>query len=231
MSMPSTPTPMWSGRDRLHFRRELPMSEPETGAGSGELAGAFRYRSEQIVAHGWRIDMVKATFAAPDGETFERDVIRHPGAVAVVPVTSDGTVLLVEQYRGPVDQLLLEIPAGTRDVSGEAPERTAARELAEEVGVRPGALTHLCTFYNSPGFCDEETLLYLATELTPCATGRSGVEEQHMTVHEVALTSVDALVSDGTLRDGQTILGLLLARERVAATRTRNSSADADGRS
>lgn len=177
----------------------------------------FHYLREEPVASGWRIDMVKATFSAPDGTTFERDIIRHPGAVAVVPVTESGAVLLVEQYRGPVDRQLLEIPAGTRDVPGEPPEVTAERELAEEVGVRPGRLEHLCTFFNSPGFCDEETMLYLATDLTPCPTGRSGIEEQHMTVHQIDLGSLEDLVAEGRLSDGQTMLGLLLARHRLGA--------------
>lgn len=140
-------------------------------------------------------------------------MVRHPGAVAVVPITSRGTVVLVRQYRGPVDQDLLEVPAGTRDVAGEPPEHTATRELAEEVGLRAGRLEPLCSFYNTPGFCDEQTVLYVASDLEPCETGRSGPEEHAMTVHEVDLCDVEQLLADGTLRDGQTILGLLLARD------------------
>lgn len=179
--------------------------------------GRFRHLGDQPRADGWRISMVTATFEAPDGQRFIRDVVRHPGAVAVVPVTDRGTALLVRQYRGPVDAELLEIPAGTRDVEGEPPEETAARELAEEAGVEAASLVRLCRMYNTPGFCDEETVLYLATGLTPCATGRSGHEEHHMTVHEVPLAAVAELVADGTLVDAQTILGLLLARDRLVA--------------
>jgi 8-oxo-dGTP pyrophosphatase MutT (NUDIX family) len=176
------------------------------------VSGGFRYLGEEVRDQGWRIRLVTATFEAPGGERFTRDVVRHPGAVAVVPVTDRGSALLVRQYRGAVDAELLEIPAGTRDHDGEPPEETARRELAEEVGVRATTVVPLCTMYNTPGFCDEETVIYLATGLTPCPTARPGPEEEAMTVHEVALADVDRLVADGTLVDGQTILGLLLAR-------------------
>lgn len=185
---------------------------------AGGPGAGFRHVGDEVRDEGWRIALVTATFETPDGERFSRDVVRHPGAVAVVPVTDRATVMLVRQYRGPVDAELLEIPAGTRDVDGEPPEETAARELAEEVGVRASALVRLCTMYNTPGFCDEETIVYLATGLTDCDTGRSGPEEEHMTVHEVALADVDRLVADGTLVDGQTILGLLLARSHLAGS-------------
>lgn len=183
------------------------------------MAGGFEHLRDEPVVDGWRIRLVKATFRAPDGSIFERDVVRHPGAVAVVPVTGAGTVLLVRQYRGPVDEEVLEIPAGTRDVDGEAPEDTAARELAEEVGVRAGVIEPLCAMLNSPGFCDERTELYLARDLEPCPTERAGVEEHHMEVVEVALDEVDAMVADGRLVDGQTILALLMARDVLAGGR------------
>ncbi len=186
---------------------------------SGAPAGRFRFCGEATRADGWRIRLVTATFEAPDGERFTRDVVRHPGAVAVVPVTADGAVVLVRQYRGPVDRELLEIPAGTRDVPGEPAEATAERELQEETGLRASHLEHLCTFYNSPGFCDEETVLFMATGLQPVPDGRDGVEERHMTVEEVPLADVDRLVAQGTV-DGQTLLGLLLARERLAGATT-----------
>ena len=107
--------------------------------------------------------------AGPDGEEFDRHVVRHPGAVVVVPVIAnpDGgsDALLVRQWRVATGGDLLEVPAGKRDVDGEAPEVTANRELEEEIGYRAGRLDLLCEFYNSPGFCDEYTYLFLATEL------------------------------------------------------------------
>ncbi|HEX3946180.1 MAG TPA: NUDIX hydrolase [Acidimicrobiales bacterium] len=148
----------------------------------------------------------------PDGEAFERDLVRHPGAVAVIPLHDDGTVSLVRQFRASVMTTLLEAPAGTRDVDGEPPEETARRELIEEAGLDAGTLRRLVAVRNSPGFCDQETIVYLATDLSPVPTARSGIEEQWMSVERVPLAEVDALVADGRLVDETTVLGLLLAR-------------------
>ena len=105
-------------------------------------------------------------------------------------MTAAGTVLMVRQYRAAVDGELLEVPAGKRDVDGEATEVTAARELAEEVGRRAGRFDLLARFYNSPGFSDEFTWLYLAQDLSPVPLDRQGAEERHMTVEEVPLDAV-----------------------------------------
>jgi ADP-ribose pyrophosphatase len=191
-----------------------PPEHPASGPG-GPSAG-FRFLGEEVRFEGWRIKLTEARFAAPDGTEFRRDVVRHPGAVAIVPLTDTGDVLLVRQYRGPVDRALLEIPAGTRDVEGEPPHETARRELQEEVGVDAGHMRLLCTMYNTPGFCDEETFIYLATGLEPVAPARHGPEEVFMEVVPVPLGHVDALVASGELVDGQTILGLLLARDVLA---------------
>jgi len=187
-------------------------------SGTDQTGGTkeFRFLGESVRARGWRIQLTEARFAAPDGTEFERDIVRHPGAVAVVAVTDNEEVLLVRQYRGSVDRELLEIPAGTRDVEGEPPEETARRELLEEVGVNARRITHIGTMLNSPGFCDQQTHLYLATELEAGTSGRHGVEEEHMEVVTVALTDVGELIAAGHLIDGQTLLGLLLARDVLA---------------
>jgi ADP-ribose pyrophosphatase len=161
--------------------------------------------------------VVQGEYESPDGTRFTRDVVRHPGAVAVVPVTERDTVLLVRQYRGPVDRVLLEIPAGTRDVEGEAPETTARRELEEEVGVRARTVRLLGAMLNSPGFCDQETLLYLARQLEPTEPSRHGEEERYIEVVEIALADVGPMIASGELIDAQTVLGLLLARDALRA--------------
>jgi ADP-ribose pyrophosphatase len=155
------------------------------------------------------------TFVDPDGNEFERDVVHHPGAVVVVPVTPEGDVILVRQYRAAIDAELLEVPAGKRDVTDEPVEVTAHRELEEEVGMRAASMVQVAEFYNSPGFCDEHSFLFLATDLTPCATDFQGHEEQHMTIERVALDRVPALIASGDLVDAKSILGLLLAREHL----------------
>ncbi len=184
------------------------------------MSGGFRKLGERVVHDGYLITTVEATFADPSGDTFERDLVHHPGAVSVVPVVEDGTkVLLVRQYRAAVDQVLLEIPAGKRDVEGEAPDVTAARELEEEVGMRAGQLRKLVEFYNSPGFCDEHSYIYLATDLQPAESIAHGVEEEHMTVETVGLDDVPRLIDSGELVDAKSIIGLCLAREVLAADR------------
>ncbi|MGH9226622.1 MAG: NUDIX hydrolase [Acidimicrobiales bacterium] len=178
----------------------------------------FRKLAERIVHRGSLISVAEAEFEGPDGSRFERDVVHHPGAVSVVPLTDDGRVLLVRQYRAAVDRDLLEIPAGKRDVEGEAPELTAHRELEEEVGVRAASLELLGEFYNSPGFCDEHSYVYLARALTPCAVSAQGVEEQHMTIEEHALDDVPALIRSADLVDAKSIIGLLLTRQALRRT-------------
>jgi ADP-ribose pyrophosphatase len=175
----------------------------------------FRHLGDEVRFVGWRISLVEATFEAPDGTRYTRDVVRHPGAVAVVAATERDTVLLVRQYRGAVDRKLLELPAGTRDVEGEPPETTARRELEEEVGVRAGRLRFLGTTLNSPGFCDEESHIYLAQDLEPVPPARHGEEERYLEVVEVALADVDSLLASQEIVDAQTVIGLLLARDML----------------
>jgi ADP-ribose pyrophosphatase len=160
---------------------------------------------------GYRIDLLRATVEAPDGTRFDREIVHHPGAVAVVPVTDRGGVLLVRQFRSPIRRNLLEIPAGTRDQKGEPPETTALRELEEEVGVRAGRIEELGRFWNSPGFCDEETFIYLATDLSDSAPNREGPEESYIEVIEIPLGEAEGrLVAESTV-DMQTLVGIRLA--------------------
>ncbi len=174
----------------------------------------FKKLAERIVWSGTLVSAGTATFVDPDGNTFERDIVHHPGAVVVVPVI-DGDVILVRQYRAAIDRELLEIPAGKRDVTDEPVELTAHRELEEEVGMKAGSMVKLAEFYNSPGFCDEHSFLFLATGLTECATSFQGHEEQHMTIERVALDSVPDLIASGDLVDAKSIVGLCVAREHL----------------
>ncbi len=179
----------------------------------------FARTGEEVIHRGWAITLNRVHFTDPNGEPFDRDVVRHPGAVAVVAITDDDAVVLVYQYRGAVDSWLLELPAGTCDVEGEPPERTAGRELAEEVGYSAAELTLLTRCAITPGFCDEFASIYLGTGLTPVPLARQGIEEGYMRVVEVPLHRFDALVDDGTIVDAATILGVGLARRRRAAAR------------
>ena len=177
----------------------------------------FRHLSDELLHQGHIISMYRGSFVAPDGSEFQRDVVRHPGAVSVVPLLASGEVVLVRQYRAALDRLLLEIPAGKRDVAGEPPEETARRELVEEVGLYPGTLRHLVTFNNSVGFSDEESHVFLGTDLTEAAQDRQGVEEQFMETVRVRLDDAPRMISSGEITDAKTVIGLTLA---LAATRS-----------
>jgi ADP-ribose pyrophosphatase len=187
-----------------------------TGAGDlslGDERAAFRQIGERPRYSAERLRVVTGTFVGPNGFTFEREIVRTFDAVCVVPLEADREhVLLVRQYRGAVDQALLELPAGKLDVPGEAPELCAARELAEEVGAKAGRLTQLGRFFNSPGFCDELSFCFLAEDLSGCDRAADGIEEEHLVVERIGLSSVDDLVAAGDIADAKTIVGLLLAR-------------------
>ncbi|MBO0693631.1 MAG: NUDIX hydrolase [Acidimicrobiaceae bacterium] len=171
----------------------------------------FRKVSERHVAGGRVISFAVGTFESPEGQQFERELVRHPGAVVVVPLVGDDAVLLVRQFRAAVEQDLLELPAGKRDVPGEPTEVTAARELEEEVGRKAGRIELLGRFYNSPGFSDEFSWCYLARDLVEVDNDLQGVEEQYLTVEQVALDDINRMVVEGAILDGKTIIGLELA--------------------
>jgi ADP-ribose pyrophosphatase len=170
------------------------------------------------VHQGYIWHVAVSTFEAPDGELFERDIIRSPGAVGVVPLLFDAdvpTVVFVRQYRGPLDRYLLEIPAGMRDVPDEPPEITAERELIEEAGFSAGRLEYLTHFYSSAGMTDSDLHLYLATELSPVGRDVHGPEESHMDVVRLPLSDAVDMVVRGEINDAKTVIGLLLVDRRL----------------
>lgn len=176
----------------------------------------FRHLGDTEVATLHSMRVVQGHFEAPDATAFDRDIVRNRGAVAMVPVLDDGrTVLLVRQYRAPIDSLLLEIPAGLCDVDGEDPEATAHRELAEEIGRAAGSLEALVRYHATAGFSDHVVQIYLATDLTAVPDDRQGVEESYMTIEELDLGDLDQAIDGGTLTDAKTIIGLLRARHRL----------------
>jgi ADP-ribose pyrophosphatase len=147
-----------------------------------------------------------------DGEEVEREVVGHPGAVAVV--AHDGEqVYLVRQPREPVgDPALLELPAGKLDEEGEDALATAKRELAEEIGKGARSWQHLTTFWSSPGFSDEEIHVYLATDLYD-EHAESG-EDERIEIETVPLTQLDEVIRD--CRDSKSLVGLLWLKAMVA---------------
>ena len=142
----------------------------------------------------------------PDGSVASREVVEHPGGVGIVPLTENGEVLLVRQYRYPYGEVLTEIPAGKRD-PGEEPLVTGKRELEEETGMQAAVFEPLGKLYPSPGYFNEVIYLYLATGLT--ATAAHPDEDEFLDVIRMPLADAVRLVLDGTITDAKTQIALL----------------------
>lgn len=147
----------------------------------------------------------------PDGSEGELEMIRHPGASAVVPFLSDPQgddpqVLLIRQYRYAADSFVYEIPAGRRD-EGESPIMCARRELLEETGCTAGRVEPLITIHTTPGFTDEQINLFMAWELTRGGVNRD--RDEFMEVESHRLSKVLEMIDGGQITDGKTIVGLL----------------------
>jgi ADP-ribose pyrophosphatase len=152
-----------------------------------------------------------------DGTHFVREVVTHPGAVAVLAIDEGGAVVLLEQFRATTGEHVYEIPAGTLDVEGEDPSAAARRELAEEAGLEPSRLRELGRFLNSPGYSTQLTTIFLAEGLTEVDRAPVGIEEAEMSVTRIPLDKALAMVEEGIITDAQTALGLLLCARSLGA--------------
>jgi ADP-ribose pyrophosphatase len=179
----------------------------------------YRVLEREPVYEGHVISLERDTVAMPGGGQSVREIVRHPGAVAVVAVDDEDRVVLVRQYRHPFGEYLWELPAGLRDADGEPPVETARRELAEEALLSAERWSLLTTSYSTPGFCDEQVLIYLAEGLSAVDRPDGFVvehEELDMTVERVALDDAVQRIFDGDIRNASAVIGLL------AAARTRS---------
>ena len=190
----------------------------------------YRVLDSETVFDGHVISLRRDTVAMPGGGDSVREVVAHPGAVAVVAVDDEGRVVLLRQYRHPVGRYLWELPAGLRDSDGEPPLETAKRELAEEVLLAAERWSLLTTTYSSPGFSDELVLVYLAEGLSDVALPEGFTvehEELDMTVERVPLADAVQRVFDGDIRNAAAVVGVLAAAQvRAAAPRLRPVDAD-----
>lgn len=145
------------------------------------------------------------TVTLPNGATVELEIVRHPGAAAIVPMKDERTVVLIRQYRLAAGGFIYEIPAGKLH-PGEDPRDCAAREIEEEIGYRAGTIERLETFFTAPGFTDEIMHLFKATGLTK--TKQNLDHDEVLEVIEMPLDEAIARIRDGTIRDAKTIVGL-----------------------
>jgi ADP-ribose pyrophosphatase len=161
----------------------------------------------QLIYEGRIVRFRVDTVVLPDGSRSIREVIGTPGAVVIVPLTDDGQVRMVRQYRSAIGEYLLELPAGTLEPN-ESPEQAAPRELAEETGDRAARWRRLAGFYTVPGICDEYLHLFLANDLTPGQTNQEA--DEFIEVVTLPLSEALEMVRRGEIRDAKTIIGLLM---------------------
>lgn len=181
--------------------------------------GDYEVRSSTVTHRGTLSNVRVDAVAMPDGSVADRETVEHTNAVAVVALDADGRVVLIRQYRHAVGDRMLEIPAGKLDVDGEAPIDAARRELLEEVGMAAGELVELLHYFNSSGWSDEATTIYLARDVRPGAAPDSFTpehEEADLEVLRVPLDEAVRWVETGAILDGKTVIGLLLAHRHMA---------------
>lgn len=171
----------------------------------------YKLKKRDVVFKGYVFDIERDEVELPTGKEIERYVVKHPGAVVILPRLGDGSLLLVSQYRYSVDDTLLEFPAGTLEV-GEDPLPCAQREIQEEVGHAAKSWQELGIFYPAPGFCSEKQYGFLATDLTPSSL--PGDEDEFIEVKRLFPREVEDCIKQGQLMDAKSIAIFLRAKLR-----------------
>lgn len=163
-------------------------------------------QASELVYDGRLIQVRRDSVRLESGRLTTREVVEHPGAVGILPLTDAGRIVLVRQYRYAVGRSLLELPAGTREL-GEPLEATARRELREETGYEAGRLDELMRFFTSPGWANEEIVLYRASALEQA--GPVPDSDEILDVVEVAPAEITGLMRDGSIADAKTISAVM----------------------
>ncbi len=177
----------------------------------------FRILSSRSIYRGRVVRLDVDRIVEPSGVEVEREIVRHPGAAVLLPVTVDGRVVMIRQFRYAAGETLLEVPAGTID-HGETPEETAGRELVEETGYHPGRLEKLAEFFPSPGILAERMHLFLATELEKRQT--SPDPDESLELVELPWERALELEPGKDVRDAKTLVALSFLRRHPLFTTT-----------
>jgi len=176
--------------------------------------------SEELIYHGRVFDLVRSHVQLPDGREHAYDLVKHRGAVVILPVDNAGKIWFVQQYRIGAEHVLLELPAGVTEAE-EAPEICARREVQEEIGMAAGRLEKLGEFYMFPGYSTEKLTAYLATDLRDSSLPMD--EDEFIEPIGIPIQRVFEMVRAGEIQDGKTLATLLLAQDqlmRIAGTTT-----------
>ena len=155
------------------------------------------------------------TLTLPNGRTLDAEIVRHPGSVVIIPVTDDGGVILVRQYRHAIGRFAWELPAGSLKPSEDA-ENAARRECQEEVGLVPARLTPLGSFFPTPGYCDEEMNFFRADGLREAGAGETAQpdDDEDIEAQAFSLETLRRMIAAGEIIDLKTIAGLALLEDR-----------------
>nr|WP_300004459.1 NUDIX hydrolase [Tissierella sp.] len=168
-------------------------------------------KSEKVY-EGKILNLKVDTVEMPDKKYSKREIIEHPGGVAIIAITDEDSLVLVKQYRKPVEDFLLEIPAGKLELN-EEPRETAIRELKEETGLESDKLNYISEFYTSPGYTDEKIHLFLAEDLRKVEyTPEPG---EFLEIVEISIEELIKMVRRGEIIDSKTIIGILIAQKLV----------------
>ena len=176
-----------------------------------------RIVSSRLIHQGYRFTFEEITLAGKraDGSPITREIVRHPGAVVIVPVLEDGRIVMIQNYRPSVDESLWELCAGTLDHEGEEPIDCAARELVEETGYEAGIIEPIGCFYTTPGLTDELMYAFLATDLKH--VGQSLEPGEHISVSMKEADEVERMIQHGEFMDGKSMLAYFLYKGRVGS--------------
>jgi ADP-ribose diphosphatase len=150
--------------------------------------------------------VIRKSVTTTNGEPRETHLIRHPGAVVILPLLPDDDIVMIRNFRQTLDRELWELPAGTLDQPGEPPDHAAVRELEEEAGYRAGGLQLLCEMHPSPGVMDERIIAYVATDLTKTVQRLEATEQ--IKVEIVSAEKAMRMATDGTVTDAKTLVTL-----------------------
>ncbi|WP_191555976.1 NUDIX hydrolase [Metabacillus idriensis] len=172
-------------------------------------------KSSEKLFSGRIIDLYLEEVELPNGKTSTREIIKHPGAVAVIAITKENKIVMVQQYRKAMERVLVEIPAGKLE-KGESPEVTAKRELEEETGYTTDSLQHLISFYTSPGFADELVHLYFTEELQILTEKAELDEDEFVDVLEVTLEEAQQMIDDRRIFDAKTAYAVQYLQLKLA---------------
>ncbi|GKV65630.1 MULTISPECIES: NUDIX hydrolase [Sporosarcina] len=170
-----------------------------------------RTLSTEKIFTGKVISMQVDEVELPDGKIAKRELVKHPGAVAIIAITADRKLVLVEQFRKALERTILEIPAGKIE-PGEEPELTAIRELEEETGYRANSFNYLQSFSTSPGFADEIIHLYIAQDLEIVENPAAGDEDEFINVIEVTIEEAEELIANERIYDAKTVVAVWYAK-------------------